>query len=140
MIRAASSGLPLRMTGSRLLLAAGALVLAAAAAAGAVIPSGERPARVPALTERLGAETYGLAIPVAWLAAPIPGLRENDVLDMLGTRSGERATAQDVASGLRVMTVDDRTLVVELTSQEASAITAARARGLSLIPIVRSAN
>ena len=131
--------MPFRISARPVLMAAS---LAVALIGGAVTlqspGSHEAPAPTP-LSQRLGSQTYGLAIPLAWLAAPIPGLHENDVLDMLGTRAGERATAQDVATGLRVMTIDDHTLVVELTAAEASAISAARARGLALIPIVRSA-
>lgn len=90
------------------------------------------------LAERLGVRTWALAIPTSWLAAPIPGLRDDDVLDLIGTRSGERAVASDIATGLRVVSSDERVLIVELTDADASAIASARARGLSLIPILRS--
>lgn len=124
----------------RLTLAFAAMV-AIAAAAFTSFPLDPRPVPVPAsaLSERLGPRTWALAIPVAWLSAPIPGLREDDVLDVIGARPSERATASEVATGLRVMAADDRTLVVELTAEDASAIASARARGLSLIPILRSA-
>jgi hypothetical protein len=129
-----------RLPGPRPILFGLAAILVAAAALSAVAPPGTHASVVPpTLAERLGPHTYALAIPVAWLAAPLAGLHEDDVLDILGTRAGERATASDVASGLRVMAADDRTLVVELTGEGASAIAAARARGLSLIPILRSA-
>jgi hypothetical protein len=121
-------------------LALVAALLAVAAAVTAVAPS--TPARVPAptppLSERLGPRTWAFAIPMAWLSAPMPGLRADDVLDLLGARPSERATATDVATGVRVMSIDERALVVELTADDASAIAAARARGLSLIPILRS--
>lgn len=120
---------------------AGAAVLLIGAAAFTAIPAEPRPVPVPppALSERLGPRTWALAIPVGWLSAPIPGLRDDDVLDILGARPGERATASEVATGLRVMATDERTLVVELTAEDASAIASARGRGLSLIPILRSA-
>lgn len=128
-----------QLTG-RAALVAGAILLAALAGAAALLPPDARamPSAPVPLTERLGARTWALAIPTGWLAAPVPGLREDDVLDLLGTRTGERATASTVATGLRVMSADDRVVVVELTSDDASAIAAARARGLSLVPIVRS--
>ncbi len=129
-----------RAVGLRPLLLATASVLLVASGLIAIAPPGTHPsAAPPSLAHRLGARTYGFAIPVAWLAAPIPGLRDDDVLDLLGTRNGERATASEIASGLRVMAADDRTIVVELTTDDASTITAARARGLTLIPILRSA-
>lgn len=91
-----------------------------------------------ALADRLEPRTWAVAIPVAWLAAPLAGLREGDVLDLIATRTSERANATEVASGLRVMSLDERSLVVELTSDDASAIAEARARGLSFVPILRS--
>lgn len=124
---------------SRVPLAIVAVVLAAAAFAAAAIQS--EPAAVPpppTLAERLGPRTWAFAIPLGWLSAPIPGLRGDDVLDLLGARASERATASEVAQGLRVMSSDDRALIVELTAEDAAAIASARARGLSLIPILRS--
>jgi hypothetical protein len=113
-------------------------LLAGVALALALPDQGGAPAPEPVLSKELGARTWALAIPVAWLAAPIPGLRQDDVLDILGTRSSERANASEVATGLRVMSANDRVVVVELTDSDASAIAAARARGLALIPILRS--
>lgn len=120
-------------------LAAAALLVAAASAATAVAPEPvPAPLPTPALAERLGPRTWALALPVAWLTAPLPGLREDDVLDLLGARQSERATAVDVATGVRVMAADERTIVIELTAEDAAAIAGARARGLSLVPILRS--
>jgi len=124
----------------RLLLLAPAAILAAVAVASAVTPGSAAPAEGPtmALADRLEPRTWAVAIPVAWLAAPLAGLREGDVLDLIATRTSERANATEVASGLRVMSLDERSLVVELTSDDASAIAEARARGLSFVPILRS--
>ncbi|MBI2323891.1 MAG: hypothetical protein HYU87_02860 [Chloroflexi bacterium] len=123
----------------RMAVAVAALLLATASAVTVAVPPPAQTATpTPALSERLGPRTWALAIPVAWLSAPIPGLRDDDVLDLLGARPSERATASDVAAGVRVMAVDERTLVVELTAEDASAIASARARGLALIPILRS--
>lgn len=130
---------PRRLPSPRSLLLVGAAALLVAAAATALAGADTRPTPAPpTLSERLGVETWGLAIPVSWLAAPIPGLREEDVLDLMGTRAGERATASEVATGLRVMSADDRVVVVELTDDDAAAIAAARARGLALVPLLRS--
>jgi hypothetical protein len=120
-----------------LLSAAGAIVVGGVLAA-ALPTHGGAPAPERVLSQELGTRTWALAIPVAWLSAPIPGLRHDDVLDILGTRSSERANTTEVATGLRVMSADDRVVVVELTDGDASAIAAARARGLALIPILRS--
>ena len=122
----------------RLAVAIAALFLAGASALTLAVPPSPVRAEPPALSQRLGPRTWALAIPVAWLSAPIPGLRDDDVLDLLGARPSERATASDVATGVRVMAVDERTLVVELTAEDAAAVASARARGLSLIPILRS--
>ncbi len=126
--------------GLRRPLVVAAFALAAVAAATALAPHSDHPVpRPPAsIAERLGSRTWALAIPLTWLAAPIPGLRDEDILDLLGTRPGERATATPIASGLRVLSADDRSLIVELTADDASAIASARARGLSLVPILRS--
>ena len=132
--------LPRAALGPRPLLVGAAAVLVALAALTAAAPSGPQAtiAPVPPLAERLGPRTWAFAIPVGWLTAPVPDLREDDILDVLGTRAGERATASEIASGLRVMSVDDRALVVELTKDDASSIASARARGLALIQILRS--
>lgn len=129
-----------RAPSARTFLAAAALLVAAGAAitAAAPVPSRAAPVPTPSLAERLGPRTWALAIPVAWLSTPVTGLREDDVLDLLGARPSERANAVDVAAGVRVMSVDERQVVVELTSEDAAAITSARARGLSLVAILRS--
>lgn len=114
---------------------AGALAITSAVSAGS--PSPEEHPR-PALADRLEPRTWAVAIPLAWLAAPLADLREGDVLDLIATRTSERANATEVARGLRVMSLDERGLVVELTSDDASAIAEARARGLSFVPILRS--
>jgi len=117
-----------------------ALVVGSLAAFTAVVPSASVPASVAplSLADRLEPRTWAFAIPLTWLAAPLASLREGDVLDLIGTRTSERATASEIAAGLRVMSIDDRALVVELTADDASAIAEARGRGLSFVPILRS--
>ena len=136
MIRGLPRTIPLR----RVAVLAAAVVLAVAAVATAIAPSSAQldGPPLPTLAARLAPGTWALAIPVSWLAAPMPDLRSNDVLDLLGTRLGERAVASEVAIGLRVLSVDETTIVVELDVDGAAAIAEARARGLSLIPILRS--
>lgn len=129
-----------RIGGSRPILFGIAGTLLAGALTFSLMPSNTQAAVAPpTLAQRLGVRTYGFAIPTGWLTAPIPGLHEDDVVDLLGTRPGDRATASDVAGGLRVMAVDERSLVVELRAVDAEAIAAAHARGLVLVPILRSA-
>lgn len=124
----------------RLLLLVPAGIVAALAVVGAVTPGGAAPAERPtlALADRLEPRTWAVAIPLAWLSAPLTDLREGDVLDLIATRTSERASAREVASGLRVMSLDEHSLVVELTSDDAASIAEARARGLSFVPILRS--
>lgn len=115
------------------------LALSLAVGGLALRPAPEPPAAMPgALADRLEPRTWAFAIPQAWLAAPLGGLREGDVLDLIGTRASERATALEIARGLRVMDVGETGLVVELTADDAAAIAGARARGLSFMPILRS--
>ena len=123
----------------RAVLAVAAVVTALASLGMAVSPQAPvHPAPTPSLSDRLGPKTWAFAIPIAWLSAPVPGICEDDVLDILGARPSERASAAEVATGVRVMSADERAVVVELTSDDAAAIASARARGLSLIPILRS--
>lgn len=123
----------------RTAMASASLVLAAAAGGTALTPPQVAvPPATPALSDRLGPRTWALAIPTAWLSVTLPGVREDDVIDLLGVRPGERATASEVATGMRVVSGDERVLVVELTAEDASSIAGARARGLSLVPILRS--
>jgi hypothetical protein len=119
---------------------AAAAVATALAVGSALAPASNAPAQATArrLADRLEPQTWAFAIPLAWLAAPLAELREGDVLDLIGTRTSERASAGEVASGLRVMSMDERSLVVELTADDASAIAEARARGLTFVPILRS--
>lgn len=116
-----------------------AALLLMTAAGLSLMPSADRAAtRVASVAERLGDRTWALAIPITWFAVPLPGVRGDDVVDLLGTRPGERATATEIATGLRVISSDDRALVVELTAADASAIASARARGVTFVPILRS--
>jgi hypothetical protein len=124
----------------RLALLAAAAIAASLALASALAPGSPVQAEATALrlADRLEPQTWAFAIPLAWMAAPLAELRAGDVIDLIGTRTSERANASEVARGLRVMSLDERSLVVELTAEDATAIAEARARGLSFVPILRS--
>ncbi len=120
-----------------LLVAAAVALVLAGLAAMETRPGGDAIPPAP-LADQLEPRTWALALPMSWLSTPIPDTRPGDVLDLIGARTGERATAVEVATGLRVMSVSERSIVVELTDDAASAIASARARGLALVPILRS--
>ncbi len=112
------------------------LLSAAALSARAVDPA---PIEAPAgLADRLAPSSWAVAIPVAWLAAPLPGLRTGDRIDVLAVRPGERATASAIAFDLEVMSIDDRALVLDARAEDATALTVARAGGLLIVPLLRS--
>jgi len=92
------------------------------------------------LTERLAASTWAFAVPTAWLAAPIPQLRIGDSVDLLAVRQGDRPLALPIAADLRVMETDDRIVVLEVDEVSATAIATARASGLLIVPLLRSAH
>ncbi|MDP9265209.1 MAG: hypothetical protein M3O91_03685, partial [Chloroflexota bacterium] len=83
--------------------------------------------------------SWAVAIPASWLAAPLPGLRTGDRIDVLAVRPGERATASAIAFDLEVMSFDDRTLVLDAGAEDATALAVARAGGLLIVPLLRSA-
>jgi len=81
-----------------------------------------------------------MAVPNAWLAAPIPQVRIGDSVDLLAVRQGDRPLAIPIAADLRVMDTDDRTVVFEVDEASATAIATARASGLLIVPLLRSAH
>jgi hypothetical protein len=92
------------------------------------------------LTERLAASTWALAVPTAWLAAPVPEAHVGDSVDLLAVRQGDRPLAVPIAADLRVMGTDDRTVVFEVDEESATAIATARASGFLIVPLLRSAH
>ncbi len=123
-----------------LLVAGGALVLAAALLI-ALSPS-VGPARAapppPSVSEALEPGSWAVSVPTSWFAAPISGLRPGDRIDVIGLRPGERPTARAVALDLRVMSADERTVVVGTGAEDAAGLVIARASGLMLVPMLRS--
>jgi hypothetical protein len=128
----------------RLLLAAGGLTLLVASILStfAVSPSGsaDDAAANASLAERLSMSTWALAVPTAWLAAPLAEVRSGDSVDLLALRIGDRPLAVAIAADLRVMGADERSIVFEVDEESATAIASARASGLLIVPLLRSAH
>lgn len=96
------------------------------------------PAPPPTLAAQLAPDSWAMSVPTAWLAAPLPGLRHGDLVDVLAVKQGERAYAAPVAFAAVVITVDERGLVLQVHEDDASAIAIARGGGLLLVPLLRS--
>jgi len=90
------------------------------------------------LAQRLSVSTWALAVPLAWLAAPLAEVRSGDSVDLLAVRSGDRPLAVAIAADLRVMGADERSIVFEVDEESATAIATARASGLLIVPLLRS--
>jgi hypothetical protein len=79
-----------------------------------------------------------MTVPSAWLAAPVPPVRRGDAIDILAMHSGDKAYSIPVAYGVRVVSVTDRGLLLEVDETDATAIATARGGGLLLVPLLRS--
>jgi hypothetical protein len=90
------------------------------------------------LADRLSASTWAMAVPTAWLAAPLAEVRTGDSVDLLAVRSGDRPLAVAIAADLRVMSADERSVVFEVDEESATGIATARASGLLIVPLLRS--
>lgn len=99
---------------------------------------GDEPARSDSLAQRLSMSTWAMAVPTGWLAAPLAEVRSGDSVDLLAVRSGERPFTVAIAADLRVMSVDERSIVFEVDEESASAIATARASGMLIVPLLRS--
>ena len=128
----------------RLLLAvAGSLLILASIASTFMPPAtrgGDDPAASASLSERLSVSTWALAVPVAWLAAPLAEMRAGDSVDLLAVRIGDRPLAVAIAADLRVMSADERSITFEVDEESATAIASAKASGLLIVPLLRSAH
>jgi len=126
----------------RLLLAvAGTALLALSILSTLVIPpsrSVDELAASRSLAQRLSMSTWAIAVPLAWLAAPLAEVRSGDSVDLLAVRSGDRPFAVAIAADLRVMGADERSIVFEVDEESATAIATARASGLLIVPLLRS--
>ena len=127
----------------RLLLAAGGSTLLVGSILSAFVGSPPRSAVEAAastsLAQRLSMSTWALAVPTAWLAAPLAEVRSGDSVDLLAVRAGDRPLAVAIAADLRVMGADERSIVFEVDEESATAIASARASGLLIVPLLRSA-
>ena len=92
-----------------------------------------------ALAETLDPATFALVVPTAWLAAPAAGVRPRDHVDLIAVRQGERTAGYPVAADLKVLSSDERVLVIQIDEASAIAIVIARANGLLLVPLLQSA-
>ena len=131
-----------RIPARRVIAAGSAVVLALASATTARFSDSPTTADLASpsrpLTERLAASTWALAVPTAWLAAPLPEVRIGDSVDLLAVRQGDRPLAVPIAADLRVMGTDDRTVTFEVDEESATAIATARASSFLIVPLLRS--
>jgi hypothetical protein len=102
--------------------------------------SAEEAAASAPLAHRLSPSTWALAVPTIWLAAPLAEVRSGDSVDLLAVRTGDRPLAVAIAADLRVMNADERSVVFEVDEESATAIASARASGLLIVPLLRSAH
>ena len=100
--------------------------------------SADEMAATTSLAQRLSMSTWALALPTAWLAAPLAEVRSGDSVDLLAVRMGDRPLAVAIAADLRVMSADERSIVFEVDEESATAIASARASGLLIVPLLRS--
>lgn len=126
----------------RLLLAAGGFTLLVGSILSTFVDSsprsGSEVAASVSLAQRLSMSTWALAVPTAWLAAPLAEVRSGDSVDLLAVRAGDRPLAVAIAADLRVMSADERSIVFEVDEESATAIASARASGLLMVPLLRS--
>ena len=101
--------------------------------------SADEAAASTSLAQRLSMSTWALAVPTAWLAAPLAEVRSGDSVDLLAVRAGDRPLAVAIAADLRVMSADERSITFEVDEESATAIASARASGLLIVPLLRSA-
>jgi threonine dehydrogenase-like Zn-dependent dehydrogenase len=120
--------------------AAGIALLAAAVVAmlGSASPSADETAARRSLAQRLSEATWALAVPTAWLAAPVAEIHSGDSVDLIAVRMGDRPLAVPIAADLRVMGADVAAVIFQVDEETATAIASARASGLLIVPLLRS--
>lgn len=91
------------------------------------------------LSEALDGSTFALVVPTAWLGAPVIGARPRDRIDLIAVRPGDRLTGYPVAYDLKVMSSDERALIVQIDEASAIAVAIARSSGMLLVPLLQSA-
>ena len=99
------------------------------------------PSTVPdsaSVADELRPATWAMTVPSAWLAAPVPPVRRDDAIDILAMRAGDKGYSIPVAYGVRVLSIGDRGLLLEVDETDATAIATARGNGFLLVPLLRS--
>src|ERR1700704_3937343 len=61
-------------------------------------PSADTVAVGKSLAQRLSMSTWAMAVPAAWLAAPLAEVHGGDSVDLLAVRSGDRPLAVAIAA------------------------------------------
>ena len=117
-------------------VAAGILVLLVLVAMAALVRPVERAESVP-LSRRLDLTSVGLTLPLSWLATGIGAAQPDDRLDLLGVRRGDATSVYPLASGARVLTVEDRAVVLALAPDDAAQVALARSADLLIVPLLR---
>jgi len=122
----------------RLLSGVASAGLLAIGVLGSVPGPADRPAHVAPLAQRLAPASWGFAVPTTWFAVPLTDLHVGDRIDVLSLRAGERPAAAAIAFDLEVMAIDERSLVINVSAGDATAIATARAGGQLIVPLLRS--
>lgn len=126
----------------RVVLAAGASAFLIASIVSTFVGSPPRSAEEAAanasLAQRLSMSTWALAVPTGWLAAPLAEMHIGDSVDLLAVRTGDHPLVVAIAADLRVMSGDERSIVLEVDEESATAIATARASGMLIVPLLRS--
>jgi len=116
-------------------LASGAFALMALVT---LVTTDRAPAPSPSVARSLRVATWGISLPTAWLAAPLPRAQSGDLVDLLAVRQGERAYVVPVAYAARLISIDERGVVIEVDENGAANIATARGSGMLLIPLLRA--
>ncbi len=123
---------------SRRLAAAVASATLALAAGASQLGTAAPAARELSVAETLDPSTWALMVPSAWLAAPLPRIARGDLVDLVAVHQGDRAFSVLVADRARVISFDERGVVVQIDEVAAESIAIARASGMLLVPLLHS--
>jgi hypothetical protein len=122
----------------RVLLIAGAAVLASAAFTTGALAPPVAPMPAVSLADEIRPASWAMSLPQSWLAAPVPRLRLGDALDIFAVRQGDRAYSVPVAYAVSVVALDDKAIVLEVSQDDATAVLTAHGGGMLLVPLLRS--
>ena len=125
--------------------ALGRTVLVPLAADEVILPQRLSGAGEAGLSRRLPDGRWGMVLPAAWLASPVPELAAGDRVDLLAYQAGQPVDqAALIVAGLEVLAVggeaaEAQALTLAVKVEEAAAITYARANGFLILPLLRPA-